>query len=178
MNLSLNSKDKEKIRVDHGQMISHVVLVTADTLFVLYAGAMAYNFKYVKDERLVAGEADITGRLQEFLSHEENFYLLSDFYVTNNPMSITRGKYAGIYANSAYIGNWIYPSPISMYYAGEYGIENSIRALVLKDNVYLHATDENMAELVRFYLSKVLDAEVTYQVEGDGVYKYYPNTES
>ena len=136
-----------------------VFLISAMAMLGIFSMFSMYNWRYVKNKNIVVHEADITGRLQRFREKPDNFYVLTDFYVTNNPMSITRTKYKGAYQNSSYVGNWTFPSPTLLYYASQRGYTNPMRALV-NDNVYLHATNFDLAEALKEHLAKVLDRKL------------------
>ena len=160
---SIELKIDEYLKIDpiHGKKISRVLaLVTTSVILIFCCVINVYNWRYVKDKAIVAREADITGRLENFVASNENFYILTDFYVTNNPMSITRAKYENLYENSAYAGNWTFPSPAMMDSLQKRGYSNPMRALMDK-NVYLHATNPEIAEMIRKHLQKVLDKELS-----------------
>jgi hypothetical protein len=137
-----------------------------------YSGYMVYNWRYVKDKNIVRNEADITGRLYSFNADEEHFYVLTDFYVTNNPISITKEKYNEIFKNSVYLGNWIIPSPAGLYYAGLNGVDNPMRALVEKDNVLLHVENEETVKSIAEHLSKVLGQEIIAENVETGIWRF------
>ena len=130
------------------------------------------NWRYVKDKEIVAHEADITGRLYSFNNNADNFYVLTDFYVTNNPMRITKEKYSEIYKNSVYLGNWIIPSPAGLYFAQVHGIDNPMRALVEKENVLLHANDSDLVDSIARHLTKVLNREIDVEQIEDEIWRF------
>ena len=157
----LDSKHKSFVLYEIGQKkkLNIIFLTLAVMMIVIYSLTGIYNWRYEKDKHIVAHEADITGRLNSFRDDQDSFYILTDFFVTNNPMSITRAKYHGIYENSSYIGNWTFPSPSVQHYASLRGYRNPMRALV-NDNVYLHATNPDLAEMIKNHLVKVLDKQL------------------
>ena len=149
-----------KMTIIHEKTISMLALIATAVILSICCAINVYNWRYVKDKCIVEREADITGRLENFVASEDNFYILTDFYVTNNPMSITKAKYENLYENSAYAGNWTFPSPVMMQSLQNRGYSNPMRALVDND-VYLHATNQKIAEMIRKHLQKVLNKELT-----------------
>lgn len=152
--------------------VAKLALILGMVFLLMFSGFNVYTWRYVKDKHVVANEADITGRLYLFNDNPNYFYMLTDFYVTNNPMSITKDRYNDIYRNSAYLGNWIIPSPVGMYYARCRGYENPMRALI-EDNVYLHAIDSSIPERIRLHLSKTLGKEVQLVQDSDEIWSLY-----
>ena len=136
---------------------------------------MAYNYRYVKEGKLVNHEADITGLLYSLGEDEENFYFLTDFYVSNNPMSMTATKYRHIYKNSCYLGNWIIPSPHGMYYLRQKGMKNPMRSLVDYDNTYLIVIDDDKLNLIRTHLEEKYNSEIITTNCGESMWKLQLN---
>ena len=137
-----------------------------------YSIKMGYQWRYDKDKHIVANEADISGRLYSFLENEDNTYMLTDFYVTNNPEGLTRAKWSGIYKNSVYLGNWVIPSPTGLYYAKERGMDNPMTALVEADNAYLYCRDYNKASAIQSHLSKIFEKQVSVEQISDELWLY------
>lgn len=139
--------------------ISILVFAAAALVLSIFCVMGIYNWRYVKEKSIVAHEADITGRLNTFLESKDNYYILTDFYVTNNPMSITKSKYENLYDNSSYVGNWTFPSPVMMRSLQKKGYSNPMRVL-LNDNVYLYSENPEIVEMIRVHLQKVKNIEL------------------
>ena len=150
--------------------ISLLAFVTAALVLSVFCVMGIYNWRYVKEKSIVAHEADITGRLNTFLESKDNYYILTDFYVTNNPMSITKSKYKNLYDNSSYVGNWTFPSPVIMQSLQERGYNNPMRAL-LNDNVYLYATNYEIVEMIEIHLQKDINSALTVSEVDDNLYE-------
>lgn len=150
--------------------ISFLVFVTTAIALSVFCVSGIYNWRYVKEKSIVAHEADITGRLNTFLESKDNYYILTDFYVTNNPMNITKSRYENLYDNSSYVGNWTFPSPVMMQSLQNRGYSNPMRAL-LNDNVYLYATNYEIADMIRIHLQKVINSALDLSEVDDNLYK-------
>ncbi|MBE5837181.1 hypothetical protein [Butyrivibrio sp.] len=153
--ICISENEKSIIRYINGEKAKKLLIIAGSIAVIVFIWNNIYEWRYTKEKSIVAHEADITGRLYSFLSDKDNFYMLTDFYVTNNPVSITRAKYGSIFENSAYLGNWIFPSPDSLYYCTQRGIKNPMKALV-DDKVYLHCSNSEVAEMIRRHLCKCL----------------------
>ncbi|WP_026523063.1 hypothetical protein [Butyrivibrio sp. VCB2001] len=164
--------DYWKLRIN----IKHIVaaMIVASTLVTLvYSGGMIYNWLYIKDRHVVNNEADITGRLYSFNQNDECIYAMTDLYISNNPMSITREKYHNTFRNVIYLCGWLAPTPTVMETVRASGIENPMRALVEEDNFYLYSTNEKMPEIIRTHLQKTLNKGVEYKKVSDVLYDYF-----
>ena len=85
-------------------------------------------------------------------------------------------RYTDYYVNTAYIGGWPVPSPVSSVKQREYGIENLFRALYERDDVCL-ITDEDHAQIMKIYLQVQYEPEVQMEqineVNGVQIWKYH-----
>lgn len=138
-------------------------------IFTIY---MTYQWRYVKDKHLVAHEADISGRLETFKENRDSFYLLTDFYVTNNPISITHSKWHNLYSNSCYLGNWITPSPTALYYAHENNIENPMTSLISDKTVLLYSDSDDTTQMITKHLEKILMHSITTTEVSENTWKF------
>ena len=162
------------------QDISHVPSKKTQTLFMciavilfgVYSIFMTYQWRYVKDKHIVEHEADISGRLETFMENKDNFYILTDFYVTNNPISLTYAKWNNLYSNSCYLGNWIVPSPAAMHFAQEYDIDNPMTALISQKPVFLHCDSENKRDMIVQHLKKIANHDIEATEFPDNIWRF------
>ncbi len=153
--------------------ITRMILIGLSAIILsCYTFLMAYNYRYVKDGNIVNHEADITGLLDTLNADAGNFYFLTDFYVTNNPISITSSRYNHKYSNCCYMGNWVIPSPHGLYYLNQYGMTNPMRSLIEYDNTFLVTNSEAIVDHIKNHLSKVYNTEVTVTQTSDGIWKF------
>ena len=141
-------------------------------LFGVYSVFMTYQWRYVKDKHIVEHEADISGRLETFAENTDNFYILTDFYVTNNPISLTYEKWNNLYRNSCYLGNWIVPSPAAMHFAQDYDIDNPMTALISQRPVFLHCDSDDKLNMIKQHLKKISKHDIEVTELPDSIWKF------
>lgn len=161
-------EDKE---VEHIGVITAVCALVTVIIVGSYSANMAYQWWFVKDRQLCTHYGDISGRLMECRDDKDSIYLLTEFYVTNNPLDITRAKWEGLYENSIYLGGWLIPSPIGLYYAREHGISNPMLELVNSDKAFLCSNNPSMVNMIEDHLSKVMGEQITFEMVGEGLWK-------
>ena len=140
-------------------------------LFGAYSVGMTYQWRYVKDKHIVEHEADISGRLETFVENPENFYILTDFYVTNNPASLTYAKWNNLFSNSCYAGNWVLPSPTALHSAREHGFDNPMTALISQKPVFLHCDSEDKRNMIITHLKKISKHDIEATEFPDNIWK-------
>lgn len=119
---------------------------------LLFLLPLAHNFLIVKEREIIADKGNILGLYQKLNTDDTQFYVSANFFVTNNPMEITRKNYGEIYKNTCLLGTWVMPSPTGLYYAKEHGITNPMKSLIDRDDVRLLCESEEMTGLIKEHL--------------------------
>ena len=166
------SRSPKIITIASAKKIRTLSVSIALILMGIFTIFMTYQWRYVKDKHLVAHEADISGRLETFKENRDSFYLLTDFYVTNNPISITHSKWHDLYSNSCYLGNWIMPSPTALYYANKNNIENPMTSLLGDKTVLLYSDSDDTTEMITKHLEKITMHSITTTEVSENTWKF------
>ncbi|MBR4639471.1 MAG: hypothetical protein IKO79_02795 [Butyrivibrio sp.] len=167
--LSMTQQDIIRVPSKKKQIL---FLCVAVILFGAYSVGMTYQWRYVKDKHIVEHEADISGRLETFVENPENFYILTDFYVTNNPASLTYSKWNNLFSNSCYAGNWVLPSPTALHSAREHGFDNPMTALISQKPVFLHCDSEDKRNMIITHLKKISKHDIEATEFPDNIWKF------
>ena len=89
---------------------------------------------------------------------------LMDAYPETDPFRIT-GDCAGYFREFCFLGGWMIPSPSALYYAGEAGFSNPMKAL-LEEGVLFAGMEEEAQELAAYFRA-VYGIEISYAPAGE-----------
>ena len=116
--------------------------------------------------------------IDEINSRGDGFYIgnTDTFYqiLSGSPYRVNC-DYEGFYRNFAFIGGWTVTTPVGDYYLHERGIENAMKALFERDDVY-YVDNSGREMLILRYLQEIYDPKITMiqadEICGYKVFKY------
>ncbi|RKM57064.1 hypothetical protein D6853_03335 [Butyrivibrio sp. X503] len=141
------------------------------------------QFSYFINEKNghIAEEPDPTYEKVKAITEREGFYIVDvdttygDLCGARNIFDIDR-KYLDYYENFCQIGGWIQPSPIGLYHANLNDIDNPIKSLIERDDVFYVGGGERAGYLYVFLNEKYgpgINMEMVDEVCGAPVWRYF-----
>lgn len=149
-----------------------MVIIGTLIICVVFMTGMTHNFIRNKDRKIIADRGSITGLMERLNRDEEFFYCSANFFVTNNPMEISRTRYGDIFRNHCYLGTWIIPSPAGLYYAEKREIHNPMKALIDRRDVRLLCNNHDTTELIRRHLAQTYQVEIVAKEVEEGIWDF------
>ena len=140
-----------------------------------------YSFFITEKNGQVVYEPDLTYEKVKAITERDGFYIVDvdttygELCGAKNIFDMDR-KYLDYYANFCQIGGWIQPSPIGLYHANVNEIDNPMKALVDRDDVFYIGGGERAGYVYVFLNEKYgpgINMEMVDEVCGAPVWRYY-----
>ena len=140
-----------------------------------------YSFFITEKNGHVVYEPDLTYEKVKAITERDGFYIVDvdttygELCGAKNIFDMDR-KYLDYYANFCQIGGWIQPSPIGLYHANVNEIDNPMKALVDRDDVFYIGGGERAGYVYVFLNEKYgpgINMEMVDEVCGAPVWRYY-----
>lgn len=156
-----------------------IVFVILAVLMCLNTFRFAQNFVSNKHGQIADNRKSSTEAfIDEINRRDDGFYIgnTDAFYrmISGSPYRVNCG-YEDFYENFALIGGWEVSTPVGDYYLHERGIENAMKALFERDDVY-YVDNSGSEMLILRYLQEIYDPKITMsqvdEICGFKVYKY------
>ena len=140
-----------------------------------------YSFFITEKNGQVVYEPDLTYEKVKAITERDGFYIVDvdttygELCGAKNIFDMDR-KYLDYYANFCQIGGWIQPSPIGLYHANVNEIDNPMKALVDRDDVFYIGGGERAGYVYIFLNEKYgpgINMEMVDEVCGAPIWRYY-----
>lgn len=134
---------QDEIKNDFKKKVMHIVIIIISTIFILYNGVKFNQDNYVYRKVISSKYAYIRDLYSYMKDNKQNFYLLStnastyEYYCFSlffkNGAEFTPNRYR--------LGDWMVRTPFTEQVLEQYEINNPIKSLIDKDNIYLVCDD-------------------------------------